>query len=132
MRAERSGTPRPERSSPCSNPLGGKVTGMRITRTRLPARPRSCQKVSPCWLLIAIGRDAGTRRPAAIPTPTPAAIPSTTATAPATAVRRRKSLSSSRSSSATATPAIRPSIQPLFLPKRTVSYPSSAAAKEGL
>ena len=37
----------------------------------------------------------------------------------------------SSSSSATATPAISPSAQPLFLPKRKVSCPSSAAAKDG-
>ena len=79
MRPERSGVPRPESISPCANGSGGKVTGMRITRTCLPASPSTFQKVSPCRRLMA---DRPLLRAAAVcrdPEPPAPAAPTTTA-----------------------------------------------------
>ncbi len=112
--------------------LGGKVTGMRITVTRLPWSPRIFQKVSPCWLLMAMGRDSGSRRAAAMPEPTPAAMARTTATVAATTQRRRKSLRIRKNRSATTAAAISPTTHPLFAPKRKSARLASPAAKAGV
>ena len=61
MRNERSGVPSPDSISPWSKCSGGKVTGMRITRTFLPAAPSSFQKVSPCRRLTGTGRSEGSQ-----------------------------------------------------------------------
>ncbi len=93
MRNERSGVPRPDHSSPCSNSLGGKFCGRRMTRTRSPCWPSTSQKVCPWRGLRATGRFSGSHLAAAMPAPTPSAAPTRTPAATAQRGRTRKSLS---------------------------------------